>query len=85
MHSDALVFNNTVMMEHLFWALKDDNPVHLATLAKTHTPYPETHNNMEYATHSSQNGERSSISQVSISHGHGVEANMDEVDGRIEM
>ena len=37
MCSDALVFNNTVMVKHLFWGLKDDNPVHLATLAKTHT------------------------------------------------
>ena len=37
MRSDALVFNNTVMVEHLFWGLKDDNLVHLATLAKTHT------------------------------------------------
>ena len=37
MCSDALVFNNTVMLEHLFRGLKDDNPVHLATLAKTHT------------------------------------------------
>ena len=40
---------------------------------------------MEPVTHSSQNGEMSSISQVSISHSHGVEANMDELDGRIEM
>ena len=37
MRFDALVFNNTVMVKHLFWGLKDDNPVHLATLAKTHT------------------------------------------------
>ena len=37
MRSDALVFNNTVMVDHLFRGLKEDNPVHLATLAKTHT------------------------------------------------
>ena len=85
MRPNALVFSNTVMAELLFQRLKDDNPMHLATLAKTHTPYPETHNNMEYATHSSQNGERSSISHISISHSHGVKANMDELDGRIEM
>ena len=58
MHSDALVFSNTIMVEHLFWGPKDGNIVHLATLAKAHNPQPETHNNMDFVTHSGLNGEK---------------------------
>ena len=36
MRSDVVVFNNIVMVEHLFWGLMEDNPMHLATLAKTY-------------------------------------------------